>query len=147
MIEESGVIVDIKADKAVIKTERGSTCEKCQAKDLCQSIGGGNEMLVEALNPVNAKKGDRVIFNVAAATILKTSLILYLVPLFGFISGVVIGQELAVYVSPELNPDLASGIFGIIFLAIAFFSIRLYGKSAENKEGFMPVIIRIINVR
>lgn len=147
MIEEQGIVVDIKADKAVIKTERGSTCEKCQAKDLCQSIGGGNEMLVEALNPVNAKKGDRVIFKVAAAAILKTSLILYLAPLFGFISGVVIGQEVAGYISPDLNPDLASGIFGIIFLVIAFFSIRLYGKSAENKEGFRPIIVRIINAR
>lgn len=147
MVEEQGIVVDIKADKAVIKTERGSTCEKCQAKDLCQSIGNGNEMLVEALNPVNAKKGDRVIFNVAAATILKTSLILYLAPLFGFISGVVIGQELAGYISPKLNPDLASGIFGILFLVIAFFSIRLYGKSVENKEGFRPVIIRIINAQ
>ena len=147
MVEEQGIVVDIKDDKAIIKTERGSTCEKCQAKDLCQSIGGGNEMLVEALNPVNAKIGNRVMFKVSAAMLLKTSLIIYLVPLFGFISGVVIGQELAGYIYPKLNPDLASGIFGVLFLGLAFFSIRIYGKSVENKQGFRPVIIRIINAQ
>ncbi len=144
MVEEQGIVIDIKAEKAIIRAERGSTCDKCQAKDLCQSIGSGNEMLLEADNPINAKKGDRVLFKVTAAMLLKTSLILYLVPLFAFISGVVIGQESAKYIS-GLNPDLASGIFGVLFLVISFFSIRLYGKSKENKEGFRPVIIRIIN--
>jgi len=43
-----------------------------------------------------------------------------------------------------LNPDLLSGILGVVFLVITFFVIRLYGKQLEKKEGFRPVVVRVV---
>jgi len=140
-MEESGIVVDIKGNRAIIKTERGSSCEKCQSKDFCHTTSGGSETLIEADNPIDAKKGDRVIFQVAAGVLLKTRVVLYLLPLFAFITGVVVGQKF----SGHMNPDLASGIFGFLFLTAAFFGIKIYGKFVEEKQGYRPVVKRIIN--
>ncbi|HBO83560.1 MAG: hypothetical protein A2073_06945 [Deltaproteobacteria bacterium GWC2_42_11] len=146
MIEEQGIVVGVKEKEksALIRAERGSACEKCQAKDFCYSIGG-KEMLVETDNPVNAGIGDRVVFKIPASAILKVSMILYLVPLFAFILGVITGQEFGKNISPEFNPDLMSGVFGALFLAAAFFGIRIYGKSAEKRQGLRPTVTRVIN--
>ncbi|MBI5682393.1 MAG: SoxR reducing system RseC family protein [Deltaproteobacteria bacterium] len=138
MVEEHGIVMAIKTDRAILKTERGSTCERCQAKEFCYSLGE-KETFVEVDNPVNANIGDMVIFKIPTSAIIKTSLIIYLVPLFAFIAGVVIGQKFA----GHLNPDLASGIFGVIFLTAAFFGIRIYGKAMENKKGVRPTIVRL----
>lgn len=141
MVEEHGIVMAIKTDRAIIKTERGATCEKCMAKEFCYSLSE-KDTFVEVDNPINAKVGDAVIFKIPTSAIIKTGMIIYLVPLFAFITGIVIGQKFA----GHLNPDLASGLFGIAFLVAAFFGIRIYSKAMENKKGVRPSIVRLANI-
>ena len=144
MIEEQGVIVDIKNNRAFVKTEKGTSCESCVARETCHGVIGTNEVIVEAENRINAKLGDRVAIMVGTATILKASLLLYLGPIAGLIIGVVLGQTLVKRFALPVNPVLLSGILGALFLAIAFFAIRLLGKRLEKKEGFRPVVVRVL---
>ncbi|MBI5327894.1 MAG: SoxR reducing system RseC family protein [Deltaproteobacteria bacterium] len=144
MIEEQGVVIDIKGNRAFVKTEKGTSCESCVARETCHGTIGTNEVIIEADNTVNAKFGDRVVIMVGTATLLKASFILYLGPIAGLILGVVIGQILVKQFTISINPDLLSGIMGALFLIITFFGIRLYGKSLEKKEGFRPVVVRVV---
>lgn len=143
MIEEQGVVIDVKGSKAFIKAEKGTSCESCVARETCHGTIGANEVIIEAENPVNAKFGDRVVVMVGTATLLKASFILYMGPIAGLILGVVLGQMLAKQFTLDINPDLLSGILGALFLAITFFGIRLYGKRLEKKEGFRPVVVKV----
>ena len=144
MIEERGVIIDIKGNRAFVKTEKGASCESCVARETCHGTIGTNEVIIEAENTVNAKFGDRVVVMVGTATLIKASLILYISPIAGLIIGVVLGQILVKQFAVNLNPDLLSGILGALFLVIAFFGIRFYGKSLEKRQGFRPAVVRVI---
>lgn len=144
MLEEQGVVVNIKGNRAFIKTEKGTSCESCVARETCHGVIGTNEVIIEAENPINAKFGDRVIVMIGTATLLKASLLLYLGPVAGLIAGVVLGQIFVKQFALTLNPDLLSGVIGLFFLIITFFGIRLYGKILEKKEGFRPVVVRVV---
>lgn len=142
-MEEQGVIVDIKAGRALVKTARGTACEGCVAKELCHIVGP-EEMVIEADNPINASIGERVMIRVGPGVLLRASLILYLIPLLGFILGIVLGQELAKYLAPSWNPDLMSAIFGVGFLILSFLGIRFYGQWVERRKGYRPVVVRVV---
>lgn len=144
MIEERGIVIDVKGDTAFIKAEKGTSCESCVARETCHGTIGTNEVIIEAENRVNAKFGDRVVVMVGTATILKASFILYLGPIAGLIIGVALGQILVKQFVVDLNPDLLSGILGALFLIITFFGIRILGKWLAKKEGFRPVVDRVV---
>lgn len=142
MIEEHGVIIEEKGAAVMIKAERTTSCEGCSSKTLCHSSGASQ--LIEADNPVGAKVGDHVVFTVGAGSVLKAGLILYLVPVIAFIIGVVLGQTLAKLLVPGVNPDLASGAFGVFFLIIAFAGIKLYSYRISQNRAYRPHVLRVV---
>lgn len=143
-MEEQGVVMELrKNNTALIKSARTSACDSCGSKKSCSTGGSGTEMLMEADNVIGAQKGDHVVFAVAAGTIMKAGLILYLVPLVSFIVGVVAGQAVVAPLLPNINPDLVSGVLGVIFLVAAFIGIKIYNRAMEKKGGSMrPKILR-----
>jgi sigma-E factor negative regulatory protein RseC len=146
MIEEQGVIIETRNDIAFISTERGSECDSCGSKTLCKPGGDGPDktMIVEARNPIGAVVGERVLFTVGAATVLRAGMMLYLVPLLSFIAGVVVGQVLGPKVLPGSNLDLVSAVLGFLFLALSFGGLRIYGKRASTDETYRPTIVRVV---
>ena len=145
MIEEQGVIISLKSDIAFISTEKGSECEGCGSKSLCNPDEGEDKtMVVEAFNPIEAKVGERVLFTVGAATVLKGGMMLYLVPLLSFIAGVVAGQVFGPKLMPDMNLDLLSFVLGFAFVAIAFVGLRFYGKRASTSNTYRPTVVRVI---
>jgi sigma-E factor negative regulatory protein RseC len=142
-MEEYGVVIQDKKGSVLVKAERSTACDSCSSKKTCHS-GTGTEALIEADNPVGAKVGDHVVFTVAAGDILKAGVLLYLGPALSFIAGVVIGQVLSEKVLTQFNPDLVSGVLGVIFLGIAFFGLKLYGRLAQRSSSFKPKILRVV---
>lgn len=135
-------MVEAKGPTALIKAQRTTSCDSCASKKVCHGVTE-TDMVIEVLNPVNAKAGDEVVFTVGAATVLKAGVFAYLVPLIGFIAGVVIGQMAAEKVFPGRDADLVSAALGFAFLAVTFFGIYLYGKKAK-KGSYMPTIVKIV---
>ncbi len=145
MIEEQGTIIEIRNDIAFISTERGSECDSCGSKALCKPGEGEDKtMVVEAFNPIEARVGERVVFTVGAATVLRAGMMLYLVPLLSFIAGVVVGQVLGPELLPDTNIDLVSAVLGFVFVAISFVGLRIYGKRVETSKTYRPTIVRVI---
>ena len=148
MIEEQGTIIRINNDIAFISIEKGAECDSCGSKALCKAGGGGaredKSMTVEARNPIGAEVGERVVFTVGAATVLRAGMMLYLVPLLSFIAGVVVGQVLGPELMPDTNLDLVSAVLGFVFVAVSFMGLRIYGKRAETNDTYRPAIVRVI---
>ncbi|MBI5344509.1 MAG: SoxR reducing system RseC family protein [Deltaproteobacteria bacterium] len=143
-MEEHGVIVKDKGLTALIKAERTTACEKCVQKDSCLSTSDV-DMLIEADNPIGAKPGDHVVFTIGAGSIVKAGMLLYLVPIVSFIAGVVLGQTLAKRAFTDWNPDLVSGVLGLIFLAATFIGLKVYGKVlVEKNKAYRPSVLRKI---
>lgn len=122
--------------------ERKDACDDCGAKHCCVSFGSSSEMVVKALNRAGAKVGDLVSITLSSGTVLKGAAVLYLIPLAGLMSGVLIGaglhQRLAV---SETGAAIVSGFAGL-FLGFILTALISRWMSAHNRLS--PVITRII---
>lgn len=144
-MEEHGVIVQNKEHTVLIKAQRSTSCDNCSSKKSCHggSTGSGDDLYIEAENPIGAKVGDRVIFSVSSGSVLKAGVLLYLFPILSFIAGVALGQAYVAGVFPSLNPDLVSGVLGVLFLALAFIGLKLYSRLIERGKAFRPHVLRV----
>ncbi len=142
-MEEHGIVVEDNGAIVLIKAKRTSACDSCSSSKSCHSVSD-TEMLVEADDPVGAKVGDRVAYEVKASAIIKAGMLLYLVPLLSFIFGLVLGSLASEKYFPEHNPDLVSGLFGALFLAGAFIGLKLYGRRLERDRSDRPQVLKVL---
>ena len=142
-MEEHGVVVESKGAVVLIRAKRTSACDSCASSKSCHSISD-EEMLVEADDPIGAEVGDRVIYEVSASAIIKAGMLLYLVPLLSFILGLVLGSVASPRYFTEQNPDLVSGIFGVVFLGAAFIGLKLYGRRLERDKSYRPHVLKVM---
>jgi sigma-E factor negative regulatory protein RseC len=143
MVEEEGIVVEVRNNSALIKTSRSPACEKCLSKQFCINMDE-EEMVIEADNPLHAKEGDKVLITIGGATAIKAGIMFYLLPLVSFITGVLIGQMYIAPLIPGYSPDLVSAASGAILLVATFIGLRIYGKLIYSKKDYRPSIERII---
>ncbi len=141
MITEHGIVIKADAGTAWVKTVRTSACQHCSAQKNCQSLGGGQDMEVEAINAARARTGDRVVLSFETSSLLKLSFLLYIFPIIMMIAGAFWGQHLA----PALGMDetVSAVLFCVLGFGLSFGIIRLIGDDIGDQERYRPKIIRI----
>ena len=98
-----------------------------------------------ALNKINAKSGDVVILGLKESVLIKSALMMYMLPLISlFVFGVT-----AKYIDSVFN--LGLGEFAIIISAMAgllfaFMTIRRVAKRYARDPRYQPVILRFANM-
>jgi sigma-E factor negative regulatory protein RseC len=142
MIEEEGIVAEIVDGMAKVSIMKKSACEQCAASGVCHS---GDQDLMEASNPLGAKKGQKVKVVLAPQIYLKASIILYGVPMAVFIAGAIIAKNLAIRAGNEAGSDLWAFLAGTACLIVSFFFIRAYNKKVERTQKYKPVIVEILS--
>ncbi len=142
MIEEEGIVSEIDGDLAKVAILKKSACEQCAASGVCHP---GDQELMEAANPLNAKKGQKVKIVIAPQLYLKASIILYGIPMAVFIAGAIIAKKLALQFGSEANSDLWAFTAGALCLAVTFLFLRAYNKKVEKTQKYKPVIVEILS--
>jgi positive regulator of sigma E activity len=124
-IPETGRVIRVDMDMAVIVLDPGKSCRGCGAAEigLCKSSGAVSTLI--AKNKVNAVPGDRVTISLDKSTQTRGLLLAYGIPLVSFVSGVILGyiagKALAI---PSLEV-----VTGFIWLAgSALYSLRRLKK-------------------
>ena len=147
MMEEEGSVVRVESGYAVVRAEKGSGCEGCGSKASCHAMGGadGKMMEIKAINDVNAQVGDRVRVAIDSVVLLKSSFLIYIVPLVFMIAGGIAGDSYARSNMPDSDADLIAGSVGIFSFLISFIFIKMWSKNVEKKAQYRPRIIRILN--
>jgi sigma-E factor negative regulatory protein RseC len=141
MIEEEGIVSEIEGDIARVAILKKSACEQCAASGTCHP---GDQELMEAANPLGAKKGQKVKVVVAPQIYLKASIILYGIPMAVFIAGAIIAKKIAMQSGSEADSDLWAFISGMCSMVISFWFIRRYNKRVEKTQQYKPVIVEIL---
>jgi sigma-E factor negative regulatory protein RseC len=144
MIEEEGIVAEVAGDIAKVAILKKSACESCAAAGVCHPQDT-DQSLLEAVNPLGAKKGQKVKVVVAPQLYLKASLILYGFPMAAFIGGAIIAKNLAMKFGREANSDLWAFIAGTACLLVSFLFIRAYNKKVEKTRKYKPVIAEILS--
>jgi sigma-E factor negative regulatory protein RseC len=143
MATEEGVVTKIEsATTAWVKTTKSGACKSCSARSSCHSLGGGEEMEVEAINKAGAQIGQKVVLGFDTSPLLKATFLLYMLPILTMMIGAFIGQQLA----PNLNLDTSflSAVFGFLFFGLTLVFVRSKGNKMAKKDEYRPKIIRII---
>lgn len=142
MIEEEGIVVEVNGDLAKVAVLSKSACEKCASSGVCHPQG--EDSFMEATNPLNARKGQKVKVVLAPQLYLKASIILYGIPMAVFVAGAIIAKNAAVRYGAEANSDLWAFLAGSACLVVSFFFIRRYNKKVERTREYKPVIVEIL---
>jgi sigma-E factor negative regulatory protein RseC len=143
-IEESGTVVEVRGDTALVRLKRSSACSGCASAGRCHAGRGASEQLLEARNEAGAAAGDAVRVAVAASAVVKASARIYLLPVAGLLVGAGAAQVLAgVFVSAPAAAN-AAGFGGIAGAILGF----LLGRRLERRTAVgaapLPRVTRVV---
>jgi sigma-E factor negative regulatory protein RseC len=141
IVEEVGIIKNIDGMTATVSIPRKSACEGCSFS-ACKASGEG--MLIEALNPVNARIGQKVKIVMKPYTYLQGSAIVYGIPAIALVAGAVFGKEVLSRYLVRIDPDILSAVTGSVAFALSFLFIKVWSTKAAKRENTKPVIEEIL---
>lgn len=142
-MEQFGQVIETTNDTATVNLQRHLTCESC-GKCGILSGSGRRDLTVEALNPVQAKNGQRVILETDDRQILFISFMLYLVPVAALLAGIYLGLVAAGRFNLTMNHELFAVLTGVAMMSVVFMLIRLWDSRVKNNPKYKPVITGLI---
>lgn len=141
-VEEIGFVRSVEGVTATVSVPKKSGCEGCSLKT-CKPEE--QFMLIEALNPLQARVGQKVRVAMKPYTYLKGSMVIYGIPALALIAGAVAGKE---FFSPYLkgyDPDIVSAVFGFGAFAVSFILVKLWSGRMSGKAESKPVVEEILD--
>ncbi|MBU3181600.1 SoxR reducing system RseC family protein [Clostridium psychrophilum] len=135
--DEQGVIIEIIENNiAKIKVGRHNECKNCGA------CPGDNSLVIEAKNPIGAKIGQRISFQMKDTNMLMAAFVVYIIPLVAVVVGVLVGQVIAKSFGYSVRGFQIGG--GIVTFILSLINIIKFEKFAHNNDKMQPVITQII---
>lgn len=134
--QQEGVVLEIIGNLAKVKTSRHNDCENCGA------CPGNSAMVLEALNTVGAKPGQRVAVEVQEINMLKAAFIVYILPLIAVFVGALLGGIFAQKIGNESIWFQVMG--GIIAFVLSVVYIKYFDSAARLNVKMQPIIVRIL---
>ena len=144
-MEQYGLVTVHKGDTALVNLQRHLTCESCGR---CGLLSGVNkrEIIIEALNPIGAEKGQRVLLESDDNQVIFLSLMLYLVPIAALAAGILLWMYFAVpYLGLEGGQELQAVAAGFGLMALVFLLLRIWDNRVKDNPRYKPVITGLID--
>ena len=140
MAVERGIVTEVSADAAWVKTSRSASCEGCTSKGSFMSQG--TDMVVKTINTANARVGDRVVVSLKTGAFLRATFLIYLFPILCLVTGAIIGHAAGSRLG--LNPSALSAAAGFACLAAAVMVVKRTAGRMSADDAYQPRIVRII---
>lgn len=131
-MERIGEVTAVRGEYLEITFCRPADCEKCGA---CH---GGQKQTVLTLKG-SARIGDAAVVEMPTGTFVQASMLAYVLPLAGLLSGLLLGSALV----PD-KPDLAGGIGAVVGLGISLAALKLTESRRRSNPKWQPRLTRII---
>lgn len=145
MIEEQGRVVALEPGAVWVETLRKSTCSSCSANAACgqglmDRLGVGRQRgYVRALSQTPLAVGDTVIIGVREDLLVRSSLLVYLLPLLGLFAAALLADGLG------LSEPLV--IFaGLSGLLASWLLVRWCAARVAENPLLQPVVLRALLV-
>ena len=145
MIEESGCVIAVENDLALIEVQRKSVCNACSVNKGCgtgvlSKAIGNKRFRLTAINSINAGVGDDVIVGIKEDMLVKSSFAVYIIPLLLLFVGAWCGLNIAEYFSFQAVEG-ASVIFGMLGLVIGFIWLHYFSRRISKDDRYRPVLL------
>jgi len=136
-MSETGIVVALHGDQAIVEMEASKDCEACGA---CRYTSSGR-MVTPVRNSLDAGIGDTIKMDIEPRLVVAAALIVYLLPIALFFVGYGLFSWLGGQVGVAAEP--AGIVGGIIFLVISFFTVARVDKRAGVSHHFEPKMYEI----
>jgi sigma-E factor negative regulatory protein RseC len=139
MLKQRGIIVDVKDKLAIAQIKPTNLCNQCTIHKGCGTVSlaplfGQKNIEVTVINDKGVKVGDNVSISLKEQTLLKISLLFYLLPLFSLFVGA-IGYEFLAANSQLPNSEILTALAGLFGLLAGFWWVKqLTTKISEPKN-------------
>jgi len=137
MKQEQGIVLETIGEMAKVRIGRHEECGSCGA------CAGAQHVVVDAVNTLGAKAGQRVRFAFREENVLTGAFVVFILPLIFGGAGAVAGRWLAPLLGVEGNTPYILG--AAIFFLIALVLVKYFDKRAAEKQALKPVIIEIMD--
>ncbi len=143
---EIGEVVKVLNHTVDVRVENQNKCGSCGAKSSCHEGESSQikEKIITALDPLGLRVGQKVKINLESKNLVKASILIYALPLFGLLFGAIIGSYYARTNGYNGNADLYSVIGATFGLGIAILGLRKYSKRLENSNKYYPIVVERI---
>jgi sigma-E factor negative regulatory protein RseC len=144
-----GHVLQTIGSRALISTARRGICDGCKTRSGCAfDMAPANDTLekpeeIMAANPVDARVGDTVEFDLPGHTELKLSFIIWVVPLLGLIGGAAAGA--ALHEALSLSRDPATLLGALTGLILSYLLVVLLDRRTGKDPRLEPRILKIVN--
>lgn len=143
MLEEIAEVVEVQSGSLLVSSSRLSACQGCQAGDNCSQrslvdLFGSKKVLLKVENPEKhpVQVGQMVVLGLHEQALLKSSAIMYLIPLLLLIVTSLLASHL----------NLAEGFIismGLLGLLVGFLWARKLSAKLLSNPDYFPKLIRI----
>lgn len=143
MIEEQGRVVAVEPGVVWVETLRKSTCSACSANAACgqglmERLGIGRQRgYVRALSTLNLRVGDAVVIGVGEQLLVRSSLLVYLLPILALLASAIAAD--AAGVGEPLT--ILSGLGGLL---ISWLLVRWHASRVADDPLLQPVVLRAL---
>ena len=141
-----GIVIETTGQSARVSAPRRGVCDGCADRSSCsfeQALGQDKPEMVEVYNGIGAQPGQMVQFDLPGHTELAVSLLVWVVPLIGLITGAALLASLHERLS--LAQDSATLLGAGVGFAAAFLPVVLFDRLAAAKSRYVPSILKVVS--
>ncbi len=142
-MKEEGIVIDTYGEYAKVEARRSPSCEGCMSRDTCKPYDNAS-MVIEVVNTINARAGDRVCFEIEAAALLKSTFVIYLMPVIFLLVGAWAGGAAADYFK-SWDKETVSVISACIFFLTGVFILSSLNRYFSKNKRYKPAIKKILS--
>jgi len=145
LIEADARVIALDGDDLILEAEVSSTCGSCSISKGCgtsvfaKTVGKKFSRL-RAPNTVNADIGDLVVMGYSEQALVRGSIAIYLLPIFGMMVSALAADAVL-----EANAGFRDGLItlaGIFGLALSVWLARKTLAREDSQSGYKPVVLR-----
>jgi sigma-E factor negative regulatory protein RseC len=146
MIEEHAVILSVEDSHenqsiATIEVVRQTACSLCGKTRGCGNAVWGKLFAhkttsFKAQNKINAKTGQGVIVGIDEKALMKSALLLYMVPLVMLFIGAILALQIS-------DTDLSAMIGAMVGVLIGYFWVKAHTSGRTYYQSHQPIILRL----
>lgn len=143
MVDETGIVVEVKGETALVRVASSAHCAGCAAAGTCLS-GAGGDRVVEADNRLGASEGEKVILSVPSRDLLTASFQVYIIPVLGVLAGAGAAQLAVGRLAGPEAAAAAAGIGGVAGAVLAVVFTRFFRRCRPGSVSLRPRITRVV---
>jgi len=150
MLTEQGIVVKANDEFVWVQTQRYTSCQHCGANTSCATASlskvlGQKASEIKVANQLGVNIGDKVTVGLEEAAFIKTSLLLYLLPLLSLFAAAIGYQSLATYTFFP-DHDLLRALAGLIGLGLSLKWVQHIAPKMTNHYRYQPVLLNVDEV-